>query len=105
MLRISAMERQFSKDEDVFEASRLFLEEFCDPYLSDVDSAILAMYRASKELQKLRKQKEKVTEIALRVHEFENDINEEVKSGLKKKKKARLMKIRNITKKVGAGDK
>ena len=104
MLRISAMERQFSKDEDVFEASWLFLEEFCDPYLSDVDSAILAMYRASKELQKLRKQKEKVNEIALMVHEFENDINEEVISCLKKRYTELLMKIRNITKKVGAGD-
>ena len=98
------MERQFSSYEDLLEASHLFLAEFCDPYLSEVDSAILSMYRASKELKKLRDEKHKTNTIASMVHEFENGINEQVISSLKKKNSDLLMRIRKINKHVGGGD-
>ena len=98
------MERQSSKDEDIFEACHLFLAEFYDPYINDVDAVVLAMYRASKELTKLRKQKHKTNMITSMVHEFENSTNESVISSLKKRNTDLLMKIRKIIKHVGAGD-
>ena len=98
------MERQFSNNEDIFEACWLFLKEFCDPYLSDVDSTILAMYRASKELQKLRKHREKQDAVASMIHEFENDMNEQAIRSLKKTNTDLLMKIRKITRNIGTGD-
>ena len=98
------MERQFSNYEDLFEASHLFLAEFCDPYLNEVDSAIISMYRASKEIKKLRDEKHKTNSITSMVHEFENGINEQVISSLKKKNSDLLMRIRKINKHVGGGD-
>lgn len=98
------MERQFSKDEDIFEACHLFLGEFYDPYINDVDAVVLAMYRASKELTKLREEKHKTNMIASMVHEFENSTNESVISSLKERNTDLLMKIRKIIKHVGAGD-
>ena len=62
------------------------------------------MYRASKELTKLREQKHKTNMITSMVHEFENSTNESVISLLKEKNTKLLMKIRKIIKYIGAGD-
>ena len=64
------MEEQFFKEADVVEACYTFLEEFCDPYISESDMVILAMYRASKEVEKLRANKHKENTISSIVHEF-----------------------------------
>lgn len=98
------MEEPLFRQPDIAEAAVTFLGEFCDPFIPDNDMVIVAMYRASNEIRKLREDKQGKSELAKQIDMFQEEINSLVMRQLKQENdKLRIALLRFKTD-LGAGE-
>lgn len=99
------MDKPSSEEPDIEAAAVTFLHEFCDLFIPTNDMVVLAMYRAYKEIKRLREKNHSNAMIAKAVHDFEEQLNRQLISELEQENNELRLSLIRINKNLGIGSK